>query len=245
VRHLHYRQEGTVAILTLDRPEHGNRVSQQMAEELAAEFERLRRDPNIRACVLTGSGDTFCLGGDHVNAGSRSSDRMNFTRAFSDTVIAMSRLGKPIIAAVNGNAHAGGFSLVAACDMAVLADDATMGLPEAAKDFFPMLALAVVRHTLPRKVFFEIVYGAKLLSAKESLVLHLVNKLAPRADVFSSAMASAEMAASLDPHSVSIGRDLFHATQAMSLEQALEHARMAVVAGMAAGDDRKQTQNST
>src|SRR5882672_2454672 len=103
-------RHGRVAILTLRRPEHGNRVSQQMAEELAAALEAARRDPGVGACVITGHGDVFCLGGDYQGAGPTTAGRMEFARAFIDMVKAMARLGKPLVAAVNGNAHAGGFS---------------------------------------------------------------------------------------------------------------------------------------
>ena len=68
----------------------------------------------------------------------------------------MARLGKPLIAAVNGDAHAGGFGVVVACDLAVAADDATLGLPEAAKGLFPFIALAIVRDALPKKVLFDL-----------------------------------------------------------------------------------------
>ena len=152
-------QRGRVAIIRMRRPEHGNRVSQQMAEEMLAALEDARRSPEVGACVLTGHGEVFCLGGDYWGAGTTDAGRHAFARAFIDMAQAMARLGKPLIAAVNGNAHAGGFSLVVACDMAVVAEDATLGLPEVAKGLFPFLALAIVegraaeeaavRHRLP------------------------------------------------------------------------------------------------
>ena len=117
-------RRGQVAVIALNRPEHGNRVSQQMAEELTAALEKARTDPAIGACVLTGRGDVFCLGGDYQGAGPTTVGRMEFARAFIDMNHAMSRLGKPLIAAINGDAHAGGFSIVIACDLAIVADDA-------------------------------------------------------------------------------------------------------------------------
>jgi len=90
------------------RPEHGNRITQAMAEELTAALESARRSPDVGACVLTGEGDVFCLGGDYRSAGPTNVGRHEFARAFIDMAQAMARLGKPLIAAVNGNAHAGG-----------------------------------------------------------------------------------------------------------------------------------------
>ena len=156
-------RQGRVAVLTMNRPERGNRVSQQMAEEITAALEAARRDPDVGACVITGHGYVFCLGGDYQGAGPTSVGRMEFARAFIDMNHAMSRLGKPLVAAVNGNAHAGGFSIVIACDLAIVAADATLGLPEAAHGLFPFLALAVVKDALPKKVMFDIVYNARLM----------------------------------------------------------------------------------
>src|SRR5204863_5962974 len=156
------------------RPPHGNRISQTMAEEIVAAFESARQSPDIGACVLTGHGDVFCLGGDYQGAGPTAAGRMEFARAFIDMNHAMSRLGKPLVAAVNGNAHAGGFSIVIACDLAVAAEDATLGLPEAAHGLFPFLALAVVKDALPKKLLFDIVYNARLMRAEEACALHLV-----------------------------------------------------------------------
>ena len=149
-------QRGRVQIVRMRRPDHGNRISQTMAEEIVAALESARQSPDIGACVLTGHGDVFCLGGDYQGAGPTNAGRLAFARAFIDMAQAMARLGKPLIAAINGNAHAGGFSLVVACDLAVVAEDATLGLPEAAKGLFPFLALAIVKDALPKKVLFDL-----------------------------------------------------------------------------------------
>ncbi len=159
---------GRVQIIRMRRPDHGNRVSQKMAEEMIAALGRARQSGDVSACVLTGYGDVFCLGGDYQGAGPTSTGRLEFARAFIDLAQAMARLGKPVIAAVNGDAHAGGFSLVVACDMAIVAKDATLGLPEAAKGLFPFLALAIVKDALPKKVLFDVVYGARLMDRRGS-----------------------------------------------------------------------------
>src|SRR6478752_10455503 len=176
------------------RPGHGNRITQAMAEELAAALESARQSSDVGACVLTGEGDVFCLGGDYRSAGPTSASRHEFARAFIDMAQAMARLGKPLIAAVNGNAHAGGFSVLVACDLAVVAADATVGLPEAAKGLFPFLALAIVKDALPKKVLFDIVYSARLMDAAEARRLHLVNDVVPRGTVLERAVAIAEQA---------------------------------------------------
>src|SRR5882762_5346366 len=88
-------RRGRVAVLTLKRPERGNRVSQQMAEEITAALEAARRDAAVGACVLTGHGDVFCLGGDYQGAGPTSAGRLAFAHGFTDLAQGMARLGKP------------------------------------------------------------------------------------------------------------------------------------------------------
>ena len=116
------RQDG-IAILTLTRPAAGNRITRQMAEAGVAALKEVRSDRSITGCVLTGDGDVFCTGGDYQGAGSSSAGRLEFARAHNDLAQATSRLGKPLVAAINGDAHAGGFSLIALCDLAVCANE--------------------------------------------------------------------------------------------------------------------------
>lgn len=232
-------RRGRVQVIRMKRPDHGNRVSQTMAEEMTAALESARQSREVGACVVTGHGDVFCLGGDYLGAGPTSAGRLDFARAFIDLAQAMARLGKPIIAAINGNAHAGGFSLVVACDMAVMADDATLGLPEAAKGLFPFLALAIVKDALPKKVLFDIVYGARLMDAAEAKALHLVNEALPRGIVLDRAIALAERASAYDPSIVRLGRDLYYNMRNMNPAQALEESAFALLAALGAEDETR------
>jgi enoyl-CoA hydratase/carnithine racemase len=232
-------RRGRVEIIRMRRPDHGNRVTWAMAEEMIAALDTTRRSSEVGACVLTGHGEVFCLGGDYQGAGPTSAGRLAFARAFMDLAQAMARLGKPVIAAVNGNAHAGGFSLVVACDMAVVAADATLGLPEAAKGLFPFLALAIVKDALPKKVLFEIVYGARLMDAAEAKDLHLVNEVAPRADVLARAVAVAERASAYNPSILRLGRDLYYNMRNLGPAQALEESGFALAAALAAEDETR------
>jgi len=230
-------RRGRIQIIRMRRPEHGNRITQAMAEELTAALESARQSPDIGACVLTGEGDAFCLGGDYRSAGPTNAGRHEFARAFIDMAQAMARLGKPLIAAVNGNAHAGGFSVVVACDLAIVAADATLGLPEAAKGLFPFLALAIVKDALPKKVLFDVVYNARLMDAAEAHELHLVNDIVPRDQVLARAVAIAEQASQHNPDILRLGRDLYYNMRGMSPAQALEESRFALAAALAAEDE--------
>src|SRR2546421_12364867 len=221
------------------RPDHGNRISQTMAEEIVAALESARQSPDIGACVLTGHGDVFCLGGDYQGAGPTNAGRLAFARAFIDMAQAMARLGKPLIAAINGNAHAGGFSVVVACDLAIVAEDATLGLPELAKGLFPFLALAIVKEALPQKILLDIVYDTRLVNASQARGLHLVNEIVPRGAVLERAIAVADHASAYNPDILRLGRDLYYTMRGLSPAQALEESRFALAAALAAEDEAR------
>src|SRR6185436_17064014 len=181
---------------------HGNRLTTALTAELAAALRAARDDATIGACVLTGAGDVFCLGGDYRGAGPTDEGRAAYADALLDMDEAMSQLGKPLIAGVNGNAHAGGFALMVACDLAIAADDATFGLPEAANGLFPFIALATVRDALPKKVLFDVIYRARLMTAAEASSLKLINEVVPPPEVLPRAVALAEEASVHDPEVV-------------------------------------------
>jgi enoyl-CoA hydratase/carnithine racemase len=225
-------RRGRVAVLTLNRPEHGNRLTTSLAHEVAAALEAARHDEGVCGSVLTGKGEVFCLGGDYAGAGPTVSGRKEYADALLRMDRAMAGLGKPLIAAVNGDAHAGGFATVVACDLAVAADDATFGLPEAAKGLFPFIALAIVKDALPKKLFFDLVYSARLMSAAEARAEHLVNEVVSRSAVLDRAIDLAARAGSHTPRVVALGRDLYYALRGERADDALEAARHALLAAL-------------
>jgi len=237
---LEVSRAGRVAVLTMNRPDHGNRITQRLAEQITAALDVARRDTTVAGCVLTGQGEVFCLGGDYMGAGSGTAGRMEFGRAHIDVVNAMARLGKPLVAAVNGNAHAGGFSMVCACDLAFVAEDATMGLPEAAHGLFPFLALAIVRDAFPKKVLFDIVYNARLLGAQEACALHLANAALPRDQVLSHAIEFVERVTHGNPDILMLGRDLYYAMRGVNPTEAIDMARLALGAALSARSEREK-----
>lgn len=230
---------GATDVIELHRPGAGNRITQNMGEQLVRALEAARRDPAVAGCVLTGHGDVFCLGGDYRGAGTEVSGRMEFARAHIDLFDAMARLGKPLVAAINGAAHAGGFSLVIQCDLAFMAEDATIGLPEAAHGLFPFLAMAIARDALPKKLLFDIVYNARLLTASEARELHLVNQVLRRENVVSAAIAAVEAAVRGKPEILMLGRDLYYSMSGLGREAALHQARFALGSALSAfGSDK-------
>ena len=226
-------RRGRIAVLTLKRPD-GNRITTQMALEVTAALAAARQDSGVGACVITGHGNVFCLGGDYLSAGPTEAGRDAYSKALIGMDEAMFRLGKPLVAAVNGDAHAGGFSVVAGCDLAVMADDATLGLPEAAKGLFPFIALAIVKDALPKKLLFDIVYNARLMNAQEARALHLVNEVVARGAVLDKAVEAAEKASGYDPEILKLGRDLYYGMRGAEPDVALAQAQVALAKALEA-----------
>jgi enoyl-CoA hydratase/carnithine racemase len=229
-------RRGRVAVLTLRRPEHGNRITALLAREVVAALAAAHDDRDVGACVLTGAGDVFCLGGDWRGAGSTAAGREDYAQALVEMDSAMARLGKPLIAAVNGDAHAGGFATAIACDLAVVADDATLGLPEAATGLFPFIALAIVKDVLPKAVLFDLIYRARLMPAAEACAARIVSEAVPRATVVERAIEIAEQAAAHRPEIVALGRDLYYRLRGVPATEALEDARQTLLVALASAE---------
>lgn len=225
-----------LAVLTLNRPAAGNRLTTAVADEIARTLEAARTDDSIAACVLTGTGDVFCLGGDYQGAGPTTAGRKAYARALLRMDRAMAALGKPLVAAVNGDAHAGGFSVVAACDLAVAAAHATFGLPEAERGLFPFIALAIVKDALPKKVLFDLVYTARLMPAAEALALHVVNEVTDAARVLERAVERARQAGGHRRAVVALGRDLYYSLRGVEADESLDRAERALLAALQADD---------
>ena len=225
-----------IAVLTLNRPEAGNRLTTSLASEVALALEAARTDDSVGGCVLTGGGSVFCLGGDYQAAGPTAAGRKAYAAALLRMDRAMASLGKPLVAAVNGDAHAGGFSVVVACDLAVAATAATFGLPEAARGLFPFVALAIVKDALPKKVLFDLVYSARLMSSAEALSLHLINEVAESTTVLQRGIERARQASAHRAAVVGLGRDLYYAMRGQSTAESLEAAQRALLKALALPD---------
>lgn len=216
---------GRVLLLVLNRPDVGNRVSEALALDLIAALEEGERDADIGAVVLTGAGDKFCIGGDHAGSGNTADAILRFAGAFGHLARRLETFGKPVLGAINGDAHAGGFSLLTACDLAVMSEAAELALPELAHGLFPILAMATVQRVVSRKLFFELAYEGRRLSAAEARDLWLVNEVAAPADVVSRTVDRAQKIALSPASSMMLGRQGYAAMLRGDLDAALDYAR--------------------
>jgi enoyl-CoA hydratase len=170
------RQAG-VAIVTLERPEKRNALSIDLRIELADTFEGLGVDDSVGCVMLTGAGSAFCAGMDVTQFGGSLEHRRRLVETSTGAFRAVGRCPKPVVAAVNGPALAGGFALALLCDIRVASSSATFGYPELPIGIPPSYAAA--RATIGPAVARELCLTGRVIDAQEALRLGVVSEVLP------------------------------------------------------------------
>ena len=156
----------SVALVTLNRPEKRNALSIELRLEMAETFERVGDDEDIGCVVLTGAGSAFCSGMDRNQFGGDRANRERLAHSSFAAFDAVGRCPKPIVAAVNGPAIAGGFALALFCDLRDASQSARFGFPELPAGIPP--AYAAARATLDGALARELCLTGRLLDAEEA-----------------------------------------------------------------------------
>ena len=181
-----YVKDNGIARITINRPEVRNALRTDTFGELTAAFRDAHDDPTIGVVVLTGTGEkAFCAGGDVKSQSSRTANAgRRHVRIAGELAMTMRNLGKPIIAAVNGDAVGGGNELQMLSDLAIACEEARFGQVGPRVGSVPILGGTQL---LPRLVgdrkAREMIYLCKLYTAADALAMNLVNKVVPRAQL--------------------------------------------------------------
>jgi enoyl-CoA hydratase len=178
---VHRENNGTVRLLALARPP-ANAIEETLLTDLKAALTEAAANPEVRAIVLTGRGRFFSAGFD-LHAPRRDEDQAAaFYELYRDTLVLLLSLPKPTVAWVQGHAIAGGLIFALACDYRLGSDgDYKVGLNEVAVGAaYPRAAFEIVRLRLPHARAAELMLGANLYPAKESVRLGLVDELLPQ-----------------------------------------------------------------
>lgn len=186
-----YAVTGRVARITLDRPARRNSLSRAVMAELVDCFLAADEDADVRAVVITGTGDrAFCAGADlkEMDENARGSRAIGIpmrgpVRNLHEVVL---EVGKPTIAALNGPALAGGCELALACDLRIAAEHASLGMPEAKRGMGANFATVLLPRLVPRAVALEMLYVGDPISAADARHWGLVNAVVPSGELESA-----------------------------------------------------------
>jgi enoyl-CoA hydratase len=191
-------QEGQTLIVTMNRPEARNAITGEMMSIMVDAWDRVDSDDGIRSCVLTGAGGAFCAGAD-LKSMSRNSPSESFASGKFDPsripgLLKGRRLTKPLIAAVEGPAIAGGTEILQGTDIRVAGAGARFGVSEARWGLFPMGGSAVrLPRQIPYTVAADILLTGRHLSADEALAIGLIGHVVPDGEALSKALELASL----------------------------------------------------
>jgi len=191
---LSIERRDAVALVTLQRPEKRNALSIELRMEIADAFASLSDDEEVGCIVLTGAGPAFCSGMDVSQFGGGLDNRARLVETSTAAFEAVGECARPVIAAVNGPALAGGFALSLLCDLRIAGAEATFGYPELPRGIPPSYAAA--RAVLPATVAQDLCLTGRIVDAHEAVKLGVAREVAED-DVVGRALELAERIASL------------------------------------------------
>jgi enoyl-CoA hydratase/carnithine racemase len=230
------RRDG-VLLITLNRPQARNAVNSALAHGVAAALDELDGDDGLKAGVLTGAGGSFCAGMDLKAFVAGESPQVE-GRGFAG--IAQRPPRKPLIAAIEGHALAGGLEVALSCDVIVAARDARLGIPEVKRG---LIAAAGALIRLPRRVPYHVAMELALtgdpIGAERAHAVGLVNRLADPGEAVAVALEVASAIAANGPLAVDASKKIVSAAQDWTEEQAWREQAETVAAIMGSEDARE------
>jgi enoyl-CoA hydratase len=203
--HLLTEQRGHVLIVTMNRPQARNALSSQMLALLRQAWDQVDADPGIRACVLTGAGGAFCAGADlkamtSDHPGAKMGD---LDLSVIESLLKGRRLTKPLIAAVEGPAVAGGTEILQACDIRVAGQSARFGVSEARWGLFPLGGSAVrLTRQIPYTLAADLLLTGRHIRAAEAAAMGLIGYVVPDGEALGKALEIAGAIAANGPVAV-------------------------------------------
>jgi len=232
--------ENYVASITLNRPNHMNTFSSQMAIELNQALIDLDSDPSVRVILLKGAGKAFCAGIDVSELeGQTPMEYQEWISRMERPLANISKLKKPVIAQLHGVAAANGMGLIAAADLVIAADNSRMGLTAINVGLNCVGPVIPVARCVGRKKALELLLYGNLIMAEEALSLGLINKIVPKEQLESKALEWAEELAQKSPIAVRIAKTGFYNSEDMNYDDQFSYMNEAF-ARLCTTDDAKE-----
>ncbi len=223
--HALIERRGHVLIVTMNRPQARNALSGPMMELMRQAWDTVDSDPEIRVCVLTGAGGAFCAGADlKAMTSSHPGDRFqggDLDVSVIEPLLKGRRLTKPLIAAVEGPAVAGGTEILQACDIRVAGTSARFGVSEARWGLFPLGGSAVrLPRQIPYTVAADLLLTGRHITAAEALSIGLIGHVVPDGQALEAALEIAAAIAANGPVAVRAILRVIRETEGMAENEA-------------------------
>jgi enoyl-CoA hydratase/carnithine racemase len=237
---------GSIAVITFNRPETRNTLSEEVIASLHAALDEIAADKKIRALVIAAKGPAFSSGHDLKQLTSHRGEADGGRAYFAKTMTACSAMmqaivacPKPVIAAVQGIATAAGCQLVASCDLAVASEEAqfaTSGINNGLFCSTPMVALS---RNVPRKQALEMLFTGDMIAAERAREIGLINHVVAPGHERDAAIALAQKIARKSAYAIKLGKEAFYRQAEMTLADAYRFTAEVMTENMMAFDGKE------
>ena len=215
-----YDKQENVVTMTLNRPDALNSINRQLRAELTDAITQFDGDPDAYVAIITGAGRAFCTGRDLKERASDNAEGIQARASHSmsaDRPYMWPQTWKPLIAAINGFALAGGWSIAQMCDLRVAAEDAKLGITETKWSLMPPFG-TILPKMLPLSAVLELVFTAEPVTAQRAYDMGFLNKVVPGDQLMEEAGSLARQIAGNAPLAVQAFKELAYRGQNMSIQ---------------------------
>ena len=215
-----YEKQDNVVIMTLNRPDALNSINRQLRRELAEAITQFDDDADAYVGIITGAGRAFCAGRDLKERAADNAEGVQ-ARAYHsmspDRPFMWPQTWKPLIAAVNGFALAGGWSIAQMCDLRLASEDAKLGITETKWSLLPPFG-TILPKSMPLSAVLELVFTAQPVTAQRAYDMGFLNRVVPADQLMPEALALANQIAENAPLAVQYFKELAYRGQNMSVQ---------------------------
>jgi enoyl-CoA hydratase/carnithine racemase len=218
--------EGSIAVLTLNRPERRNALSLELMVELIGALDAVGREPGVRTVILSAAGKVFCSGHDLAQMTGR--DINEYRRIFDvccELMRKLQEIPQPVIAEVQGIATAAGCQLVAACDLAVASEAAAFATPGVRIGLFCTTPMVALTRAIGRKRALQMLLTGEMVDARTAAEWGLVNSVVGAEELRGATRQLAGKVAEASPLVVALGKQAFYTQIDLDQEKAYAYAK--------------------
>jgi len=220
---------GAVRVLTMNRPEKRNALNTALTRALLDGLRDADAADAVRCVLLTGAGQGFCAGADLSEFKDLTPEHQHRVEERAELTmqlhLAIPKMAKPVVTAINGAAMGGGAGLAIAGDLAVMAEAAKLGYPESRHGIVAAIVMANLVRQVGRKAAFELVSLGEPIDARRALTLGMVNRVVPDGDLLPAALLLCEKLSNTNVEALRATKQLFHEVADLPLEEALRRGR--------------------